>query len=136
MTAHPGAKEVYVTRRTIASVLIAALALLVQPTLRAADITGTWKATFDTPIGTQNYTYEFKVSGNQLTGKVKSDNGESEMKNGKVDGDKVSFVETLTIMGMTLEVTYAGTVTSDDEIKFTRDVGGFANEELVAKRAK
>ena len=124
------------TRRTIASVLILALALLVQTTLRAADITGTWKASFDTPLGTQNYTYELKVSGNQLTGKAKSDNGESELKNGKVDGDKVSFVETLTIMGMTLEVTYAGTVTSDDEIKFTRDVGGFATEELVAKRAK
>ena len=37
---------------------------------------------------------------------------------------------------MMIEVTYSGTVTSADEIKFSRDVGGFATEELVAKRVK
>jgi hypothetical protein len=123
-------------RRSVTAAASVALCLLLQSTARAADVTGTWTASFDTPIGRQNYTYELKVTGNQLTGKAKSENGESELKNGKVDGDKISFVETLTIMGMMIEVTYSGTVTSDDEIKFTRDVGGFATEELVAKRKK
>ncbi len=122
-------------KRTALSV-IAVMILLLVSSVRAADISGTWKASFDTQIGVQNYTYDFKVIGNQLTGKAKSDNGESELKNGKIEGDKVSFVESLTVMGMTIEVTYSGTVTSNDEIKFTRDVGGFATEELVAKRAK
>jgi hypothetical protein len=119
-----------------ATVLVMAAVLAAPAFVHAADVTGTWTASFDTQIGKQNYTYEFKVSGNQLTGKAKSDNGESELKNGKVDGDKVSFVETLSVMDMMIEVTYSGTVTSNDEIKFSRDVGGFATEELVAKRVK
>ena len=118
--------------------VLAALVTLVcaATPARAADVTGTWTASFDTQICKQNYTYTFKVTGSQLTGKAKSDNGESEIKNGKVDGDKVSFVETLMFQGMTLEITYTGTVVSNDEIKFTRDVAGLANEELVAKRTK
>ena len=46
--------------------------LLLLGTMRAfaADITGTWKASFDTQIGTQNYTYEFVVKGTTLTGKL------------------------------------------------------------------
>ena len=123
-------------RRMSATVLVMAAVLAAPVFVHAADVTGTWTASFDTQIGKQNYTYEFKVSGNQLTGKAKSDNGESELKNGKVDGDKVSFVETLRVMDMMVEVTYSGTVTSNDEIKFSRDVGGFATEELVAKRVK
>ncbi len=37
---------------------------------------------------------------------------------------------------MDLTITYDGTVVSNDEIKFKRDVGGFVTEELVAKRVK
>jgi len=33
-------------------------------------------------------------------------------------------------------VTYKGKVVSADEIKFTRDVAGMVQEELVAKRSK
>jgi hypothetical protein len=35
-----------------------------------------------------------------------------------------------------IKITYTGTIVSDDEIKFTRNVADFATEELVAKRAK
>jgi hypothetical protein len=119
----------------LTAVLIAVIAAVAVP-LHAADVTGTWSASFDTQIGVQNYTYEFKVAGTQLTGTATSDNGQSALKNGKVDGDKISFVETLVVMGMELEVSYQGTVVSNDEIKFTRDVAGIATEELVAKRVK
>jgi hypothetical protein len=37
---------------------------------------------------------------------------------------------------MDLPVSYVGQIVSADEIKFTRNVGEFATEELVAKRAK
>ena len=102
----------------------------------AADITGKWTSSFDTQIGVQNYTYEFVVKDGTLTGKAKSDNGESAIQEGKVDGDKVSFVENLTFQGMELRITYTGKIVSADEIKFTRNVADFATEELVAKRAK
>ncbi len=113
------------------------LALTLLPLIaHAADISGTWKASFDTQIGKQEYTYTFAVKGAALTGKAKSANGESDLVDGKVDGDKVSFVENLNFQGNAIRITYTGKVVSADEIKFSRDVAGMAQEELTAKRAK
>jgi hypothetical protein len=117
-------------------VLSTIAALLLFSSARAADVSGTWTAEFDTQVGKQNYTYVLKVSGSQLTGKAKSANGETELKDGKVEGDAVTFVEMLNFQGMELKVTYKGKLVSADEIKFTRDVAGMVQEELVAKRSK
>ena len=122
------------TRTRLLSSLLA-LALLPLSAF-AADISGTWTAAFDTQIGKQEYTYTFKVDGTKLTGKAKSANGESEIQDGKVEGDKVSFVENLNFQGNALKITYTGKVVSVDEIKFSRDVSGIAQEELTAKRSK
>ena len=111
------------------------VALILSGPALAADVTGTWTASFDTQIGTQSYTYTFKVSGSTLTGTAKSANGEVAITDGKVDGDAVSFVEKLTYQGMELTITYAGTVVSANEIQFKRDVAGIAKEDLTAKRA-
>ena len=121
------------TRRLLLALALCAAVLV---PLRAADISGKWTASFDTQIGKQNYTYEFKVAGTTLTGRAKSDNGDTEIKEGKVAGDTVTFVENLNFQGMELKISYTGKIVSDDEIKFTRDVAGIANEELTAKRAK
>ena len=102
----------------------------------AADVTGKWISSFDTQIGEQHYTFEFKATGSQLTGTASSDNGKSEIKNGKVDGDTVTFVETLTFQGMTLEISYTGKIVSADQIDFTRQVADVATEKLVARRSK
>lgn len=102
----------------------------------AADITGKWTASFDTQIGVQNYTYDFTVKDGKLTGRAKSENGDTAIQDGKVDGDTVTFVENLTIQGMDIRIVYTGKIVSADEIKFTRNVADFATEELVAKRAK
>jgi hypothetical protein len=103
----------------------------------AADITGTWKASFDTQIGQQNYTFQFVVKDAALTGKIESEmGGASEIQQGKIDGDKVSFVELFKFDGNEIQITYTGQVTSADEIKFSRQVGDFATEQLVAKRVK
>lgn len=102
----------------------------------AADISGKWTASFDTQIGQQNYTYEFTTKDGVVTGTAKSNNGESTVRDVKVDGNKVTFVEMLKFQDMDIEIHYTGTITSADEIKFTRQVGDFATEELVAKRTK
>ena len=112
----------------MAMVVLAASAL-------GADVSGTWTASFDTQIGVQNYTYVFKADGAQLTGKASSQNGESEIQEGKVDGDKISFTENLVFQGMTIRIEYTGKITGD-EIRFTRKVGDFGTEELTAKRSK
>lgn len=101
----------------------------------ASDISGQWTATFNTQIGEQHYTYTFKVDGEKLTGTAKNDMGTTEIANGTIKGDDVSFVENVDFNGNQLVITYTGKV-SGDEIKFTRKVGEFATEELVAKRVR
>ena len=101
-----------------------------------ADITGAWTATFDTQVGQQSYTYEFNQKGSELTGSMKSGNGESKVENGKVEGDTVTFVENMNYQGMALKIDYTGKIVSSDEISFTRNVGGFGTEQLTAKKVK
>ena len=101
----------------------------------AADVTGKWTAAIDTQIGVQNYTYDFKVDGEKLTGTAKSQFSESPIAEGSVKGDEVSFVENLKFEGQEVRVVYKGKI-AGDEIKFNRQVGEFASEDFVAKRAK
>ena len=111
------------------------LALLASSSVFGADLAGKWTAAFDTQIGEQHYTYDFKVSGDTVTGTAKSDNGEVQIKDGKLNGDTVTFVENLNFQGMELRIVYTGKI-SGDEIKFTRNVADIASENLVAKRAR
>ena len=101
----------------------------------AAPIDGQWTATFDTQIGEQHYTYTFKADGEKLTGTAKNDRGSTEITAGTIKGDDVTFTENLDFNGNPLVITYTGKI-SGDEIKFTRKVGDFATEEIVAKRVK
>ena len=124
---------------TMQRVRLAMLAIVLASSVafgKAADITGKWTASFDTQIGKQEYVYDFVVKDTTLTGKVKSNLGSGDVIEGKVDGDKVSFVEMLKFQDMDIRITYTGTIVSADEIKFTRNVADFATEELVAKRVK
>jgi enterochelin esterase-like enzyme len=114
------------------------LALVLLPgLLAAADLTGTWKSEFDSQIGLQKYTYVLQQDGAKLTGKASSEiadrKREAELKEGKVDGDKVSFVEMLDFQGNEIRIAYTGTV-AGNEMKLTREVGDFAKEDIVAKR--
>ena len=120
--------------------LVLVSALLVVASLvavRAADVTGKWSATFNTDAGEQQYTYDFVMKGTVLTGTAKGNLvGESKIADGKVDGDKISFVETANFQGMPFRIVYTGQMTSADEIKFTRQVADVATEQMVAKRVK
>jgi hypothetical protein len=116
--------------------VFSALVLLAVCTLAfAADFNGTWTAAIETQIGVQNYTYTFKVTGEKLTGRAKSQYGDTELTEGVIKGDDISFVENLTYEGMPLRITYKGKI-SGDEIKFTRNVADIADEPFVAKRSK
>ena len=126
-----------VSRTIKTSVTLLSLATLAGFVV-AADLTGTWKTQFDSQIGLQKYTFTLKQDGTNLTGKANSEiNGEkreTELREGKVNGDKVSFVELLNFQGNDLRIAYTGRIATD-ELKLTREVGDFAKEEIVAKRA-
>lgn len=107
--------------------------------LWAADISGTWKSEFESQIGRQQYTFTFTQDGTRLTGKADSVAGdrkrEEELKEGKVEGDAVSFVEVLKIQDNEIRVTYTGKLSAaGDEIKFERAVGDFGKADIIAKR--
>ena len=119
-------------RKIFLATLIAALACT---TAFAASVEGKWKATFDTQMGTQNYTYEFHVDGNKVTGTATNDQGQTPIAEGTLDDDTITFVEALSFNGNDIRIEYTGKI-DGDQIKFTRKVGDFATEELVAKRLK
>src|SRR5262245_25706433 len=108
----------------------APLALLIFVVLslpaQAVDVTGAWKAEFNTQRGLQKYAFTLKQDGAGLSGTINAElNGEkreAELKEGKVEGDTVSFVELLSFQGNELRIVYTGKI-SGDEIKFTRKVG-------------
>lgn len=118
------------------SLVLSLVPFFMAVSAQAADLTGTWSAKFDTQVGPQDYTYTLTQNGSELTGSIKSGNGETTLESGAVEGDTVTFVENLTIMGMTIKVDYTGKIVSDKEIAFTRQVGTFATEQLTATRVK
>jgi hypothetical protein len=118
---------------------VAVLALAFTLSADAADVTGQWTSEFNTPVGVQKYTFDLKAEGETLTGTASfermGEKGTAELKEGKVQGDKVSFVEMLDFQGNSIRIEYSGTV-AGDEMKLTRKVGDFGTEDLVAKRVK
>jgi len=118
----------------------------------AADVTGKWNAVFDTSVGRYNYTFEFKVEGEKLTGKayltlgwirLDQQKGEVDLLEGKMNGTEISFVEKRSYVPPSLNhIEYTGKI-NGDEISFTRKVFGSAREQtlvstahFVAKRVK
>ena len=91
----------------------------------AADVDGKWSAMTQGPRGEMGMIFDLKADDDQLTGTVSNEfMGESEITDGKVDGDKVSFKQELQRGNFTKTFAYEGTV-SGDELKLTRTrVGG------------
>ena len=120
------------------ALLVSVVLLCLVPAL-AADISGKWATVIKTAIGEMNYTFDFKVEGEKLTGKavmsMGNDSSESALTEGSVKGDEVTFVEMLKVQGQELRCEYKGKI-SGGEIHGSRQVGNFGTEEFVAKRVK
>lgn len=114
------------------AILFIALATV---TTFAADIAGKWKTTMTTPNGDKREgTLDLKVDGNKLTGTMGGARGTVEIQDGKVDGDKISFVVVRKFQDNEMKLPYTGVVTGDD-MKLTVSFNG--NEmEMSAKRDK
>ena len=111
-------------------ILMAVFAL----TASAADVTGTWKGTAETPNGTIERTFVFKVDGDKLTGETTSQMmGKSTITDGKVDGDNLSFSIKVNFQGNDMVLSYKGKVTGDT-MKLTSEFPGGPTIEWNAKR--
>lgn len=103
----------------------------------AADVTGTWKAEFDTQIGMQKYVFNFQVQDGKVTAKATAETGDQkrdvEFKEAKLVGNTLTFVEMRQIQDNEIRIEFTGKV-NDKGIKFTRKVGDFGSQESDATR--
>lgn len=84
----------------------------------AADVAGKWINEREGQQGPVQTIFNFKVEGTTLTGTVTARGADTEISEGKVDGDTISFVVVRKFNDMEMKTSYKGKVTGD-EIKFT-----------------
>ena len=120
----------HATKITLA--LVFGLLLSAAPAL-AADVDGKWAGTLATPGGDFPVTFEFKSDGAKLSGTTTGPDGAVlNIKDGKIDGDKIAFGVSVDFGGMPLELAYTGVV-SPTELKMTLDIAGMPLEFVVKK---
>ena len=118
-------------------ILIAAMTAVLSLVAFAADASGTWKASIETPNGTMENTFTFKVDGDKLTGTITMGQmGEGPISEGKVEGDNVTFAVVREFNGNQYRINYKGKVTGD-EMKLNGEVVGMDRAfEITARRVK
>lgn len=116
--------------------LLLALIMVFTLTAAAADVTGTWKATAETPNGTMERTFVLKAEGTKLTGETTSQMmGKSTIMDGKIDGDNLSFYIVVKFQDNEMKLDCKGKVVSDKEIRFTVEIpDGGPGLEWIAKK--
>jgi hypothetical protein len=121
-------QEDFMKIRALAFVLLLAAA----PAF-AADVDGKWTGSIDTPNGPVQVAYTFKADGATLTGSTAGPDGAViALKNGKVDGNKISFSMDVNMGDMPTTFAYTGVV-SATEIKLHTDFMGQAIDFSVKK---
>ena len=112
-----------------------ALAILLAATPAfAADVDGKWAGTISVAgVGDVPVAFEFKADGATLTGSTLSPDGMSvNIKDGKIEGDKITFLVSLDFGGMPLDIAYSGVV-STEELKMKAEVVGMTMDFVVKK---
>jgi hypothetical protein len=123
-------------RRTTVKLLLTLLAVFAFAAA-GADISGNWKGSAETPNGTIERTFTFKVDGGKVTGETTSQFlGKSAITDGKLEGDNLTFSITVNFQGNEMKVNYKGKVNpAGTEIKFTAESqGGEFTVEYIAKK--
>ncbi len=124
-------------RRTMALAAML-IAVLGAGAAWAGDVTGKWTGQMAGPDGNGlEISFTFKQDGAKLTGTVQGPQGDPiEIADGKVDGDKISFVVKIEANGG-MKITHDGTV-NGDEIKLSSKVegGDFPGGSMTLKRVK
>ena len=119
--------------RTLKLLLVGGLATL---TMMAADATGKWTADMPGRDGnTMTITMNLKADGDKLTGTVSGRRGDSDISNGKVDGDNVMFDVVREYNGNTMTTHYVGKL-DGDTIHFTVNTGRGRGSAIDAHRSK
>jgi len=117
-------------------VALAGLLLLIAGILPAADVTGTWKGSFDYNGTAVPLTFDMKTDGDALTGTVSGlPTPKVDIKDGKIDGDALTFWVGIEFQGNPIKLVVKGKV-AGDEITFNIGTeGGEWSTQLTAKKS-
>mgnify|MGYP001547868497 FL=1 len=117
---------------------LALLGCLLAVAAWAADVSGKWTAQMPGRGGdTREVTFDLKADGAALTGTVSNPRGgATDISDGKVDGETVSFSVVREFNGNQIKMNYTGKVEGDEiHFKVERDGGQGRSREFTAKRA-
>jgi hypothetical protein len=98
-----------------------------------ASADGTWNCTMDTPMGASAMTLTLTTSGNDLSGKLKSDQGEMEFTGGTVDGDNLTWTVSIQ-QPMPMDIETSATI-DGDALTGEAKLGTFGTAKLTGTRA-
>ena len=115
--------------------VVAGLLLVLATLLYCADATGKWKGAIDAGDETRDLTFDLKASGDTLTGAFSGGAEKpSEIKDGKVQGDTVSFWAMSEYQGQAIKLVFKGQVL-EGEIHLTMglDDGSWSTDLVVKK---
>ncbi|HVT92680.1 MAG TPA: hypothetical protein VHD76_07540 [Bryobacteraceae bacterium] len=117
---------------------LALLGCLLAVAAWAADVSGKWTAQMPGRGGdTREVTFDLKADGAALTGTVSNPRGgATDISDGKVDGETVSFSVVREFNGNQIKMNYTGKVEGDEiHFKVEREGGQGRSREFTAKRA-
>jgi hypothetical protein len=124
----------FMTRRILLSTAVL-FAILAGAAL-AADVSGSWSGTLqmgDNPVA---LTFVLKQDGEKLTGTVATPSGDLPLNDGKVVGDKISFVVQADMDGTPTKFLCSGVVIGDEITLTTKTERGEDFGAMVIKRIK
>jgi hypothetical protein len=96
-------------------------------------VDGTWKITLETPLGSRSATLTLASVGGGLSGTMSGEAGSTEIYDGEVNGDQISFKADIN-QPMSLTLTFSGTVTGN-ALAGSVALGMFGNAPFSGARA-
>ncbi|HUU13606.1 MAG TPA: hypothetical protein VM182_07835 [Terriglobia bacterium] len=103
--------------------------------LYAADVTGKWTGGSD---GGPRWVFNFKSEGSKITGTMAgSDGKERPIKEGKLEGDAISFSVDSEWQGEAIKLVVKGKVAGDEmELRIDRDDGAWGTDAVVKRSSE
>ncbi|HLG57612.1 MAG TPA: hypothetical protein VI485_19875 [Vicinamibacterales bacterium] len=127
-------------QRLLRTTFVAAICAVLGSSLVATqdasrvDVTGKWTFQVQTELGSGSPTVTLAQAGETLTGHYSSEAlGEADL-TGTVKGPDIAFSFTANAQGMTIVVTYTGTIEASNAMKGKVTLGEFGGGTFTAKR--
>ena len=117
----------------VCAVLLASPIVMAAQNASRIDVTGKWMFQVETSAGAGTPAVTFKQDGEKLTGHYSGQLGDVDF-TGTVKGKDISFSFANDVQGVHIDVTYTGTIESNEAMKGTVQLGALGNGTFTGKR--